>query len=190
MCWRSEGLYCISCVCLCVYFSSIWTQIRTAALIASNAAAKLWTCLSMCRSTCNILITVSVSDCPAGPYGGDYFLVRENFGRMFDHFLPLLFFLAFFFFCLGGGGRLIRTHLIPRCMPGWVHRELRRLWPNVPWQVACELVSEWIPTQWLDSGTVSPLRQSLIKGVYACLVVTCHLHFWQNDRFIFYVPLR
>ena len=21
-----------------------------------------------------------------------------------------------------------------------------------------------------------------IRKVYACLVVTCHLHFWQNDR--------
>ena len=24
--------------------------------------------------------------------------------------------------------------------------------------------------------------QSHIRKVYACLVVTCHLHFWQNDR--------
>ena len=24
--------------------------------------------------------------------------------------------------------------------------------------------------------------QSRIRKVYACLVVTCHLHFWQNDR--------
>ena len=24
--------------------------------------------------------------------------------------------------------------------------------------------------------------QSLIRKVYACLAVTCHLHFWQNDR--------
>ena len=24
--------------------------------------------------------------------------------------------------------------------------------------------------------------QSHIRKVYACLAVTCHLHFWQNDR--------
>ena len=33
------------------------------------------------------------------------------------------------------------------------------------------------------------LMQSHIRKVYACLAVTCHLHFWQNDR-IFYVLLR
>ena len=26
------------------------------------------------------------------------------------------------------------------------------------------------------------LMQSHIRKVYACLAVTCHLHFWQNDR--------
>ena len=31
--------------------------------------------------------------------------------------------------------------------------------------------------------------QSLIRKVYTCLAVTCHPHFWQNDR-IFYVLLR
>ena len=51
--------------------------------------------------------------------------------------------------------------------------ELRRLWTNVPRQVGRELFP--------DSGIVSPLR---LRGsrVYACLGVTCHLHFWQNDR--------
>ena len=33
--------------------------------------------------------------------------------------------------------------------------ELRRLWPNVPWQVACELVSGQVPTLCLDSGIVN-----------------------------------
>ena len=27
-----------------------------------------------------------------------------------------------------------------------------------------------------------PFMQSHIRKVYACLAVTCHLHFWQNDR--------
>ena len=32
--------------------------------------------------------------------------------------------------------------------------------------------------------------QNHIRKVYACLPVTCHLHFWQNDRGVFYVLLR
>ena len=30
--------------------------------------------------------------------------------------------------------------------------------------------------------------QSHIRKVYACLVVTCHLHFWQNDRDLLRAP--
>ena len=36
-------------------------------------------------------------------------------------------------------------------------------------------------TLYLNSGIVSLLRLRWIKGVYAYLGVTCHLHFWQND---------
>ena len=32
----------------------------------------------------------------------------------------------------------------------------------------------------LDIGIVSPLRLRWVKGVYACLGVACHLHFWQK----------
>ena len=28
--------------------------------------------------------------------------------------------------------------------------------------------------------------QSNIRKVYACLAVTCHLHFWQNDYYYYY----
>ena len=38
-------------------------------------------------------------------------------------------------------------------------------WPNVPWQVACELVSGQVPTLCLDSGIVSPLRHGWFKSV-------------------------
>ena len=58
-----------------------------------------------------------------------------------------------------------------RISPQW-HSELRRLWPNVPWQVACELVSGQIPTLWLDSDKVSPLQLRWVKGV---CVFRCNL---------------
>ena len=30
--------------------------------------------------------------------------------------------------------------------------------------------------------TIQPFMQSHVRKVHACLTVTCHLHFWQNDR--------
>ena len=32
------------------------------------------------------------------------------------------------------------------------------------------------------SDMVSNFKQSHIRRVHECLAVTCHLHFWQNDR--------
>ena len=61
--------------------------------------------------------------------------------------------------------------LYARTSPQWLS-ELRRLWPNVPRQVACELVSGEVPTLCLDSGIVSPLRLRLVKGV---CVFRCNL---------------
>ena len=57
-------------------------------------------------------------------------------------------------------------------MPGseWLS-ELKRLWPNVPWQVACELVYGYVPTLCVDNGIASPLRLRWVKGT--CL-------FWWN----------
>ena len=40
------------------------------------------------------------------------------------------------------------------------------------WQVACEFVSGQVPTLWLDSGTVSPLRLCWVKDV---CVFRCNL---------------
>ena len=62
--------------------------------------------------------------------------------------------------------------------PQWLS-ELRRLWPNVPRQVACELVSRQLPTLCLHSSIVSPLRLRWVKGVR---VFRCSLHCWQNYR--------
>ena len=39
----------------------------------------------------------------------------------------------------------------------------------------------WVPSLCLDT-TVSPLWLHIRSGVYACLSVTFHQHFWQNDR--------
>ena len=49
--------------------------------------------------------------------------------------------------------------------PQWFS-ELRRLWPNVPWQVTCKLLSKQVPTLCLDSGIVTPLRLCWVKGVF------------------------
>ena len=74
-------------------------------------------------------------------YDDDAFFVPvcEEFGKMFDHSFPACAFL----FCFVKLEVSLRT-LIPlfdaRISPQWLS-ELRRLWPNVPWQVACELVS-------------------------------------------------
>ena len=79
---------------------------------------------------------------------------------------------SFFFFFLKL--RLDRTdwfHTLGRISPQWFS-ELRWLWLNVPWQVACVSFPDRFP-HCLDSGIVSPLR---------LLGVTCHQHFWHNDR--------
>ena len=58
-----------------------------------------------------------------------------------------------------------------RISPQWLIG-LRRLWPTVPWRVACELVSWYVPTLWLDSGIVSPLLLRWVQGV---CVFRCNL---------------
>ena len=74
---------------------------------------------------------------------------------------------AFFFFFFWSGYKLEHTNstLFVRISPQWLS-ELRRLWPSVPWQVACELVSWLVPTPCLDSGIVSPLRLRWVKDVW------------------------
>ena len=71
------------------------------------------------------------------------------------------------------GNQLAHTSstLYARISPRWFS-ELRRLWPNVPWQVACELVSGEVLTLCLDSGIVSPVRLRWVKDV---CVLWCNL---------------
>ena len=58
---------------------------------------------------------------------------------------PFISYLRFFFF-FGSVDYLahINSTIYVRISRQW-HGELRRLWPNVPWQVACELVSDKFP---------------------------------------------
>ena len=49
---------------------------------------------------------------------------------------------------------------------GWCHMKLQ------PSQVLCTPYKH----------APCHFKQSHIRKVYACLAVTCHLHFWQNDR--------
>ena len=51
---------------------------------------------------------------------------------------------------------------------GWCHMKL----PAVSAQVLCTPYNH----------ALCHFMQSHIRKVYACLAVTCHLHFWQNDR--------
>ena len=60
-----------------------------------------------------------------------------------------------------------------RISPQWLS-ELRKLWPNVPWQVVCEFISGQVPTVCLDSGTASPLRLCWVKDV---CVFRCNLQY-------------
>ena len=69
--------------------------------------------------------------------GGGFFLACEDLGRMFDNSFPAC---AFFF--LFPKVEISSRTLFPlfaRISPPWLS-ELRRMWPNAPCQVACELV--------------------------------------------------
>ena len=70
--------------------------------------------------------------------------------------------------------------LYARISPQWFSK-LRWLWPDDPWQVACELISRQVPTLSLDSSIASPLWPCWVKSD-VCLGVTCYLHFQQNDQ--------
>ena len=100
------------------------------------------------------------------------------FGRVFDFSFPACAF-DFFFLC---GDWLAQTSstLYVRISLQWLS-ELRRVWPNIPRQIASELISRYVPTLCLDSGIVSPLRLPWVEGV---CVFRCNLPpaFFQNDR--------
>ena len=69
----------------------------------------------------------------------------------------------------GGVAVEISSHtLIPLCMSGLAHSGSASWddWPNVPWQVACELVSRYVPSLCLHSSIVGPLQLPRVKGVH------------------------
>ena len=88
----------------------------------------------------------------------------------------------FFFFLSGDSLSHTNSTLLGRISPQWLS-ELRRLWPSVPWWVACELVSWYLSTLCLDSGIVSPLRLHWVKGVrvFRCNLPPALLLVWQGS---------
>ena len=95
-------------------------------------------------------------------HGGGFFLTCKDFGRMFDCSFPVCFFLSFFL----SGHKLTLTDstLYVRISSQWLS-ELRLLQLNVPWQVACEFISEYGPTLCLDSSIVSLPQLHWVKDV-------------------------
>ena len=70
--------------------------------------------------------------------------------------------------------------LIPLIRPGSVHSVLRWLWPCVPWQAVCELISWLVPTLCLNSNIVSPRQLCWVKGVcmFRCILPPALLAEW------------
>ena len=56
---------------------------------------------------------------------------------------------------------------------------LRRMWPRVPWRVACELVS-LIGSHTMPGQNSQPTPTSLGRMCLCVLGLTCHLHLWLN----------
>ena len=87
---------------------------------------------------------------------------------------------AFFFFLM----EISSCTLMPLFRPGSFHSgsasrdDCNRVFPD---ELRVSSVPDSFPTLCLDSVIVSPLRLRWVK-VYACLGITCRLHFWQNDR--------
>ena len=73
-----------------------------------------------------------------------FFLACDDLGGMCDHFPPAL---SCFLLCFLTLGWVTHTNstLYARISLQWLS-ELRRLWPNVPWQVVYELFPDWFPT--------------------------------------------
>ena len=96
-------------------------------------------------------------------------------GKSFDDSIPLAVFL--FFFQLAPP--------VPLCKPGSVHSgsESRdycgRAFPDEARANSLPDHSHTVPGQHSQSSEFVKL------GMYACLGVTCHLHFWQKDRNFF-----
>ena len=110
--------------------------------------------------------------------GRGFFLACEDFGgRLFCFFLFRNQFLPTFIFKKWRSAQAHNITLYARVSPWWLN-QLRRLWPNVPWLVACELVSRG-GSQTMPRQHCQPISDFVGSRVYECL--TCHLYFWQND---------
>ena len=100
----------------------------------------------------------------------------RGFWENVRQFIPRL---RFFFLV-----EIISRTLIPLFTPGSVDSgsescdDCDRVFPGA---LRVSSFPDRVPTLCLDSGIVSPPRLRWVK-VYACLGVSCHLHFWQTDR--------
>ena len=105
-----------------------------------------------------------------------------------------IFFVFFFFFFLmtqfpsalflkWKSARAHQFHSLCQISPQWLS-ELRRLWPSVPWWVACELVSfvgsHTMP--WTAKSALTPSDFVCSRVYYACLGVICLRRFWQDSQ--------
>ena len=101
---------------------------------------------------------------------------------LFIFIFLLLLFIYYYFFCKV---KISSGTLILLFRPGSIPSgsELRRLWPNVPWQVACELDSGYVSTRCLDKGIASLLRIQWVKGVwvYRCKLPLALLTEWPGS---------
>ena len=103
-----------------------------------------------------------------------FFLACQNCSGRFDESFPT----CDFFFT---GDQLVHINFnlfMPRISQKWLSK-LIQLWTSSPWWVV-SLVPWWRPTPWLDN--IVSHSNFIGSRVYVCLAVTCHLHFWQNDR--------
>ena len=116
-----------------------------------------------------------------GTWRGGFFLACEDLGRMFDNSYPAcgcccfvcLFFMwrlshAHLFHSLGQDQSTVAQRAettVTECSLSSYVSSFPDRFPHSDWRAAQSAHSDFVGSR-----------------VYACLGVTCHLHFWQNDR--------
>ena len=108
--------------------------------------------------------------------GSGFFLARKNFEKMFDNLFPNC---AFFFKV-----KMSSCTLIPLFRPVSVHSGSAS-WDDCGRMFSDKLCVSLFPDRFpYYACTVAYSAHSNFIGsrVFACLGITCHLHFWQNDR--------
>ena len=113
-----------------------------------------------------------------------FYSLARIFGRMSNHSFPACtFFSSFFLFFFFTVEISLRT-FIPLFMPGSVHsgsaswNDCGQMFPDRLLVSSFSLKFPhytWTVTYWAHSDFVG-------SGMYTCIGLTCHLHFWQNDR--------